>query len=205
MRMDYRNNNLEGSWIANLHRLVEEWDLLDIWLDQELPPNLKHKKNWAALLKRKSYMIQAKRDREEIARSESSLATNYYRWRHFEDPEELTENQREKRTSLFKKNYHRIYMAEYIENAGFQDTGARILYAVRTGKSMLKGDKGRWAPFIPEEERICEFCDLEEIDDAEHTMNYCTKHNNTRKDLNNKLKILKSNLTTAENFEELMK
>ena len=88
-------------------------------------------------------------------------------------------------------------MAEYILAAGAEDPGVQILFALRSGTSDLRVDTDRRLG-IPHYQRICRFCDTNQVEDSDHVLSSCPAHSSVRASLISKLPHQLQNLEDLE-------
>ena len=63
-------------------------------------------------------------------------------------------------------------MAEYIHDAGAEDKGAQLLFAIRAGTSRLRVTHGCWQG-LAHEDRRCRLCRDGGVEDARHVLTEC--------------------------------
>ena len=110
-------------------------------------------------------------------------------WKH-----KLTNSPKLHFLSTFIKSEFKI--EEYL-NHGNNPTYRRLLTQFRVSCHTLNIEQGRYCK-IPREQRFCEFCDANEIEDEHHFSRSCKYYEQQRKYLNS---ILKTKVNTPINFE----
>ena len=94
-------------------------------------------------------------------------------------------------------------MAEYVRTARVEDTGAKIMFALRSGTSRLLVDQLRQQR-VPHAERLCRSCTSGAVEDAYHALAECSAHAAARASLRAKLPPALQDVTDRRVFNALM-
>jgi len=153
-RIEYIFRN-RTNWVKNLHRLVQKYNLVDLWvqesrvwlIDQEDLSVEGVKKFWFRTIYKKVHAVEQEEWRLEIEKK-PKLRTY-----------------KSVKTSLALESY---LLSEKERRGGY------ILITLRTGTNKLRIETGRWKrPVEPVDERKCLVCVHEDIEDEKHFMLFC--------------------------------
>ena len=179
-----------ASWTSVVHRLAYEWGLGDVWRQQKLPESAGNDDvgAWKARLRKLAKQRARVKLTGDLARRapESRIASNYLDWLHFKD------------------SAPQLEMAEYIRTARVEDEGAEIVFALRSGTSVLRADSDRL--LVPRhlhrfETRIC---NKGKVEDAYHALAECPAHDAARHSLRSKLPEALRAVENRDTFDALM-
>lgn len=182
-----RAEGCRRSWTGVVERLTREWDLVDTWESQRLPPSQANDDDgdaWRESLRARAKLMALAAHRDEIAASASTIARNYASWHHVADDDT------------------QMRMADYVSLAGAEDASVPAMFALRSGTSSLRVDCDRWLR-VPHADRVCRLCERGP-EDAHHVLVECPAHEDARRVLVSKLPWYLRNLRAPHVFNGLM-
>ena len=168
---------------SSIKKILEKYELLTLWKDEKKIFNLDGKGNGEA---------KSPDDHKNFWKCYiKKVILNYVekQWRNG------IEKKAKLRTfRLFKTS---LSLSPYLLTTGSY-RGRMLMTTLRTGTNTLRIETGRWE-HLEEKERICDQCDLKNVENELHMITQCPRYQNEREDLYSKIPQLsnsKWNLAT---------